>query len=86
MAASRNLTPEQRRQRATAAALARWAKEDPTAQALKGQRGLLARFEREVDPDGILAPVERTRRAQLARRAYMASLALKSSIARTKAS
>ncbi len=39
----------------------------------------LARFEAEVDPDGVLAPEERQRRAQHARRAYFQQLALKSS-------
>ncbi len=38
----------------------------------------LARFEREVDPTGSLAPAERSRRAEYARRAYFAKLALKS--------
>jgi hypothetical protein len=36
------------------------------------------RFERDVDPDGVLDPVERARRADMARKAYMARLALKS--------
>jgi hypothetical protein len=45
--------------------------------------GFLARFEREVDPDCVLDPVERNRRAISARRAHMTSLALKSSIARS---
>jgi hypothetical protein len=30
----------------------------------------LLRFERQVDPDGVLAPAERQRRAESARRAY----------------
>ena len=42
----------------------------------------LARFEREVDPDQILAPAERVRRALHARKAYFARLALKSARAR----
>lgn len=33
------------------------------------------RFEREVDPDGVLSPDERARRAALARKAYMTDLA-----------
>jgi hypothetical protein len=36
------------------------------------------RFAREVDPDGILPPAERERRAEMARKAYFARLALKS--------
>jgi hypothetical protein len=35
------------------------------------------RFERQVDPDGLLDPRERAVRAQHARRAYMSKLAAK---------
>jgi hypothetical protein len=42
----------------------------------------LARFEREVDPDGALPEPERARRAEQARKAYFARLALAS--ARTR--
>jgi hypothetical protein len=41
-----------------------------------------SRFENEVDPGGILSPQERERRAEHARKAYFAGLALKSSRAR----
>jgi hypothetical protein len=44
----------------------------------------LARFEREVDPDGTLAEAERQRRAEHARKAYFARLALKSARTRAK--
>ncbi|MFI6307457.1 hypothetical protein ACIBCH_36700 [Amycolatopsis thailandensis] len=44
-----------------------------------------AKFENQVDPDGILPTAERARRAEHARKAYFAALALKSSIARSKA-
>lgn len=72
-------TPAERRLRAQAAAHARWAKDpDRTGNALRGQQGLLARFERQVDPDGELAPAERARRAESARKAHMASLAARS--------
>lgn len=78
------LTPEQRRLRAQIAANARWSREDPTANAARGQAGLLARFEREVDPDGVLSPDERTRRAENARRAHMLRLSFQSSRARAR--
>lgn len=78
------LTPEQRSQRARLAALTRWSKEDPRPNADRGQAGLLARFEREVDPNNELAPAERTRRAEAARRAHMVALAFKSSKSRSK--
>lgn len=42
----------------------------------------LARFEREVDPDGVLPVTERRRRATHALRAYMTRLALRSTEAR----
>lgn len=49
------------------------------------RRAFLERFEREVDPDGLLDPEERARRAEHARKAYFAGLALKSARARRKA-
>lgn len=73
------LTPEQRSMRARIAAHARWSKEDPKPNAQRGQAGLLARFEREVDPEGVLPEKERRRRAKSARRAHMGRLALASS-------
>ncbi len=78
------LTPEQRSQRARIAAHARWAQEDPVPNAVRAQAGLIARFEREVDPDGTLPPAERARRAEHARKAHMARLALASARARSR--
>jgi hypothetical protein len=46
---------------------------------------MLAKFEREVDPENILDPAERARRAEYKRRAHMQRLALKSAQARRKA-
>lgn len=37
----------------------------------------MSRFDREVDPDGTLPPKERVQRAEAARRAFFAELALK---------
>jgi hypothetical protein len=68
------LTPKQRSTRARIAALIRWSQEDPTANAERGQAGLRARFEREVDPDNTLSPAERARRTDAAYRAHMARL------------
>ena len=45
----------------------------------------LSRFEREVDPDGVLTAGERARRAEAARRAYFTRLAFQSSRARRRA-
>jgi hypothetical protein len=64
------------------AALIRWSREDPAENAARGNAGLMRRFEREVDPGGVLAPEERQRRAVAARRAYFLGLAIKSAEAR----
>jgi hypothetical protein len=45
-----------------------------------------SKFEREVDPEGLLEPAERARRADMARKAYFTRLALKSAQARAKRS
>ena len=49
-----------------------------------GTTAFLARFDRQVDPDGTLPPDERARRAAHARKSYMATLALKASRARSR--
>lgn len=46
------------------------------------RREFLSRFEREVDPEGILPEAERQRRAEHARKAHMTRLALRSAVAR----
>ena len=83
---STRLTPEQRTTRAKIAANSRWANADKSARkanADRATRGLRARFEREVDPDGTLPEEERTRRAESLYKAHMQRLALKSSKARS---
>lgn len=56
-----------------------WARtEDRSARTANGRKAFLERFEREVDPDGVLTPEERTQRAIWARKAYFRRLALKS--------
>jgi hypothetical protein len=76
------LTPAQRKLRAQIAANTRWSQEDPAPTAARGQAGLQARFEREVDPGGTLPPAERGRRAEAAKRAHFQRLALASAKAR----
>jgi hypothetical protein len=81
------LTPRQRRLAAQIAINTRWAgasAEDRAAQGARGQAGLLARFEREVDPAGELEAAERARRAEHAYKAHMARLSLASSKARAR--
>jgi len=76
MAKRPKLTPEQRQESARIAALTRWAKEDPAAQAARGQAGLLAKFEREVRAaDPTASDAEVVRRAEAARAAHMRRLA-----------
>jgi hypothetical protein len=74
-------TPEQRRLSAQIAANTRWAREDGHANGLRGQRGLTARFEREIlaAADGPLSERELARRVECARKAHFTRLALASS-------
>lgn len=77
------MTPEQRVLRARIAAHSRWAKQDPREGTAVARAAFLDRFEHEVDPDHLLSPQERLRRAGSARKAYFARLALASSRARS---
>jgi hypothetical protein len=43
-----------------------------------------SKFEREVDPDGMLDPAEGPRRAEMARKAHIARLAYLSAVARRR--
>lgn len=54
------------------------ARHDSRAITAPARLGFLAKFEREVDPDGTLDPAERAKRAEHARKLHMARLALKS--------
>lgn len=79
-----SLTPAQRSTRARLAAHTRWAKTDDRKAAVRAARkGFMARFENEVDPDGVLPPAELARRADSALRAHMSRLALKKSVTRS---
>jgi hypothetical protein len=81
----KDLTPEQRRLASVIGAHRSWANtSDRTARTAPARDAFLKRFEREVDPDGVLEPAERSQRAESARRAHMTALALKSSIARSR--
>lgn len=62
-----------------------WARtEDRAARSAKGQAGLRAKFEREVDPDGVLTDAERAFRADQLHKAHMLRLANASAKARAK--
>ena len=57
---------------------------DPAGHTAPARAAFLSRFEREVDPDGVLDPQERARRAEHAKKAYFLRLALASRKARAK--
>ena len=71
------LTPEQRTMRARCAAHAMHAQGKTNTKPATDASA--ARFEREVDPDGVLPPDERARRVEHARKAYMVGLAFRAS-------
>lgn len=75
-------TPAERSLRARSAAHTKWSQTDPVEGTAAARQAALDRFERQVDPEGVLAPAERARRAEHARKAYFTGLALKSAQAR----
>src|SRR5436309_2057906 len=77
------LSPERRSLVGRIGAHASWAAtSDPSARTQPGRSAFLDRFAREVDPDSKLSEPERQRRADHARKAYFAKLALQSAKAR----
>lgn len=70
-------TPEARSLSAKIAAHSRWAAEDARAGTERARAAFRRKFELEVDPDGLLDPEERARRADHAIRAHMGRLRLK---------
>jgi len=75
-------SPAERSLRARAAAYQLHSQYDSRELTQKAREAFASRFEREVDPDGILPEAERKRRAACARKAYFAALAAKSARAR----
>jgi hypothetical protein len=81
------LTPSERSLRSQIAVHESWARTpDRAARTANARRAALDRFERQVDPEGALLPAERAKRAEHARKAYFARLALKSAQARRRRS
>ncbi len=78
------LTAEQRILRARLAAYRLHATHDPKETTRSARAAFASRFEREVDPEGVLDPAERARRAEAARKAHFTRLALRSSRARRR--
>ncbi len=78
--------PESRSLVGRIAANTRWSScTDRTAATAPARRAFDQRFELQVDPDGTLPPAERAFRAEHARKAHFARLALKSAQSRRKA-
>lgn len=60
-----------------------WAQtQDRTARTENARRAADERFERQVDPDGVLPPKERAKRAKSARAAFYAEIQRRSAAAR----
>jgi hypothetical protein len=58
---------------------------DRAARTAPARAAMLKKFEQEVDPEGVLDPAERARRAEYKRRAYFQRLALRSAKSRRRA-
>jgi hypothetical protein len=79
------MTPEERKLRAKLGAHTSWANTtDPAARTAKARRAFEERFEKEADPDGVLPPEERARRAAHLRAAFFTRNQLKSAATRRK--
>lgn len=79
-------SPHARSLAAKIAAETSWANTpDPSARTAPGRAAFDERFERQVDPDGVLDAQERARRAEHARKAHFARMALRSAESRRKA-
>jgi hypothetical protein len=78
------LSSSERSLRARLAAHTLHSKVDSRKHTEPARAAFRSRFERDVDPEGVLTPEERARRADHARRAYFARLALKSAKARRR--
>jgi len=77
------MSDSERSLRGSIASYESWAKtDDRSARTEPARNAQLQKFEDQVDPDGVLEPVERAKRADFAYRAHMQRLALKSAKAR----
>ena len=75
-------TAAERSLRARIAAYALHATRDPRVTTKPARDAFMARFERQVDPEGRLPEADRQQRAEAAKKAYFNGLALKSASAR----
>lgn len=77
------MTPAERTLRAKVAAHTSWANTpDRAARTAAARKAAHDRFAHQVDPEGVLPPEERARRAENARKAYFSRLAMLSVRAR----
>jgi len=81
---SSGMSPSQRTLRARLAAYSMHARHDGREITANARKAFVERFERDVDPDGVLPIAERQRRAEHAMRAHMTRLALRSAQARSQ--
>ncbi|WP_378736680.1 hypothetical protein [Nocardia brasiliensis] len=78
-------TPVERTLQAKMAAHESWARTpDRSARTANARNAMLSKFERAVDPDGLLSPEERAYRVDQAKKAHYARLALKSAQVRRR--
>ena len=78
------MTPAQRSLRARLGAYVLHSRYDSRELTAKARATFLSKFEHEVDPEGQLAPEERARRAEMAKKAHFTRMALKSATRRAK--
>lgn len=79
------MTEAEKRLRGQIGARIKWSQcADRTEATAAARRAFLDRFEKLADPDGVLAPADRARRAEDLRKAHYARMALKSVQARRR--
>ncbi|QBS43561.1 hypothetical protein DMB37_29120 [Nocardia sp. CS682] len=78
-------TEKDRVLQARVAAYESWAKTpDRAARTASARKAMESKFDRLVDPDGLLSPEERAYRAEQARKAHFTRMALKSAQSRRR--
>ncbi len=78
------MNPSERSARARIAALNLHSQRDPQQTTKPAREAYLSSFERAIDPQRVLPPEERARRAKRALRAHMIELALRSAAVRRR--
>lgn len=82
MANAGGTVPGWKSAQAKAAAHTKWSMTDGIEGTAAARAAFLARFEKQVDPEGKLSPQERAKRAESARRAHMSKLSAAAAKAR----